>query len=165
MRATWFQSVWPCCISSDEVVAGRWPSRNTSTERGAEQTSDGDLAALRSLSLAGFHIFDPAGALKLVPYFHVADRTHLDESRRRCGCVAPLSFPAGAASGKLRLPRIRIVWRRIGPWRRRGGAGGCCSGSCGAQRTASRRLRSRSSKRYVHMPPLFFARCRPACPP
>ena len=57
------------------------------------------------LSFTGFQILDPAGALKSGPYFQVA--SVIGPWLMPPGSAllnAPLSLPAGAASGKFILP-------------------------------------------------------------
>src|SRR5829696_2121224 len=63
-----------------------------------------------SFTLTGFQTFDPAGALKLVPYFHAAgSKTPWLTAPAGAVCFAPLSLPAGAASGNCVLPASGLL--------------------------------------------------------
>src|SRR5688572_25141951 len=62
-----------------------------------------------NFSFAGFHTFDPAGASKAGPYFHV-DGSNAPLLTASAGALvfAPLSRPAGAASGNFAAPAFGL---------------------------------------------------------
>ena len=61
-------------------------------------------------SFTGFQIFEPAGGLKAVPYFHVAGSNGPWLTAPAGGrAAAPLSWPAGAASGNCVAPGVAAL--------------------------------------------------------
>src|SRR5688500_5022281 len=78
-----------------------------------------------SLSFAGFHTFDPAGASNAGPYFHVAgSNAPLLTASAGAVVLAPLSRPAVAASGNLDAPAFGLL--AYGSAVGAGLGGGCC---------------------------------------
>ena len=63
-----------------------------------------------SFNFAGFQIFEPAGASNAGPYFQVAgSKAPLLTASAGAFCFAPLSLPAGAASGNLEAPAFGLL--------------------------------------------------------
>jgi hypothetical protein len=63
-----------------------------------------------NLIFAGFQIFEPAGALNAVPYFQVAgSKGPWFAAPAGPAFDAPLSLPAGAASGNLLAPASGLL--------------------------------------------------------
>src|SRR5689334_23220841 len=111
MRATDSQSRALCCIS---VQMKSYPAlaiaQYVSGSVALNSVPPVTLPPCIILSFTGFQIFDPAGGLKAGPYFQAA-ASNGPEFTAPGGAVliAPLSLPAGAASGKLSFPASALL--------------------------------------------------------
>src|SRR5471032_2232048 len=94
----------------DEIVAGIGHRAIRFRIRGAEQGAACHFAACIILSFTGFQIFESAGGLKLGPYFHLAaSKGPAFAAPGSAVFIAPLSLPAGAASGNLSFPASGLL--------------------------------------------------------